>query len=64
MLAMYKKDIFLVVFVWFAWLLSKYKNSFFMLLLSFTLLILDLSLEAAIREAAIRLTYLLIRGVL
>ena len=32
MLTMYKKSI-LVVFVWFAWLLSKYKNSFFLLLL-------------------------------
>ena len=31
------------VFVWLVWLLSKYKNSFFLFLLRFTLLILDLS---------------------
>ena len=32
MLTMYIKNIFLVVFVWFPWLSSKYKNSFFLLL--------------------------------
>ena len=47
---MYEKNqIFLVVFVWFAWLLSKYKKNFFLFLLRFVLLILDLSLEAATR---------------
>ena len=50
MLTMYEKNnISLVVFVWFAWLLSKYKDSFFLLLLRFVLLILDLSPEAANR---------------
>ena len=48
MLTIYEKNlIFLAVFVSFAWLLSKYKNSFFWLLLKFALLILDLSSEAA-----------------
>ena len=47
---MYEENhIFLVVFVWFAWSLSKYKNSYFLLLLRFTLLILEFSSEAAIR---------------
>ena len=45
-----KNNIFLVVFVWFVWLLSKYKNSFFLFLLRFALVILDSSLEAATRE--------------
>ena len=49
MLTLYQKNhMFLVVFVWYAWLLSEYKNSSFLLLLKFTLRILDLSLEAAI----------------
>ena len=39
----------LTVYVWFAWLLSNYKNSFFLFLLRFALLILDLSPEAATR---------------
>ena len=50
MLTMYEKNhIFLVVFIWFAWLLSKYKNSFLLFLLRFVLLSLDLSSEAATR---------------
>ena len=50
MLTMYEKNhIFLVVVVWFAWLLSKYNNCFFLFLLRFPLLILDLSPEAATR---------------
>ena len=47
MLTVYEKNhIFLVVFVWFAWFLSKYK-SFFLFSLRFVLLTLDLSSEAA-----------------
>ena len=50
MLMIYEKNhIFLVVFVWFAWLLSKYTNSFFLLLVRFVLLILDSSSDAATR---------------
>ena len=50
MLAMCEKNlIFLVLFVCFAWLLSKDKNSFFLLLLRFVLLLLVLSPEAATR---------------
>ena len=45
MLAMYEKNhIFLLVFVCFVWLLSKYKRSFFLFLLRFTM-----SPEAATR---------------
>ena len=36
-------------FVWFAWIVSKYKIGFFLLLSRFALLILDLSSEAAVR---------------
>ena len=40
MLRTYEKNyIFLVVLVWFAWLFSKYKNSLFLFLLRFALLI-------------------------
>ena len=45
MLTMY--DFFL--FAWFVWLVSKYKNSFFLFLSRFVLLILDSSSEAATR---------------
>ena len=54
MLTMYIKIIFLVVFIWFVWLLSKCKNSFFLLLLRFTLLTLDLSSETAIRSVLLK----------
>ena len=51
MFTIYEKNhIFLVVSVWFAWLLPKYKNSLFLFLLTFALLILDWSSEAATRE--------------
>ena len=50
MLTMYKKShTFLAVFVWFVWLLSKYKNSFFLFFLRFALLISNLSPEAYYR---------------
>ena len=50
MLKIYKKNhIFLVVLVWFAWLLSIYENSFFLFLLRYPLLLLDLILQAATR---------------
>ena len=50
MLTMYEKNhIFLEIFAWFALLLSKYKNSFVLLLLRSVLLILDLSPEVATR---------------
>ena len=44
-----KNPIFSVLFVWFVWLLSKYKNGLFLILSRFALLILDLSSEAATR---------------
>ena len=47
MLAMYEKKLF----VWFAWLVTKYKNSFISFLSGYALLILDLSSEAATRGA-------------
>ena len=43
MLTMYEKTLF----GWFAWLISKYKNKFFLVLSRFALQILDLSLEAS-----------------
>ena len=46
MLAMYEKYF---LFVWFAWLVPKYKNSLFLFLSRFALLILALSSEAATR---------------
>ena len=50
MLTIYEKNhIFLVVFLWFARLLWRRKNSFFLFLLTFALLILDSSPEATTR---------------
>ena len=43
MLTMYEKTLF----GWFAWLIPKYKNRFFLVLSRFALQILDLSLEAS-----------------
>ena len=48
-LSIYEKIIFLVVFVSFAWLLSIHEISFFLFLLRYMLLILDLSSEATTR---------------
>ena len=45
MLAIYEKKLF----VWFAWPVTKYKNSFISFLSGYALLILDLSSEAATR---------------
>ena len=59
MLTVYvKSHTFMVVFVCFAWLLSKYKKSFFLFLLRFALLILDLSPEAAIKSVLYKKLFL------
>ena len=58
MLTIYEKITFFVVFVWFVWLLLKYKNSFFLFLLKFGLLMLDLSPEAVTRGVLHKMLFL------